>query len=80
MHQLPAGIAAALRYAIAMLMTYLVSSDTISAETAEGIATILVTLAVMAYGIIKTQKLDNEPKVSDLPRPLVSAPKRKAKK
>ena len=53
---LPAALAALLRYAIALVGTYLVSAGAVDEGSLEGITTILITLATVAYGVYRTRK------------------------
>jgi hypothetical protein len=51
---LPTTLAAALRYGISILGTFLVARGIIPAENIEGIITLLITVATVGYGLWKT--------------------------
>jgi hypothetical protein len=53
---LPTTLAAALRYAITILGTFLVSHGYVSAESLPGITTLVVTVATVGYGLYKTHQ------------------------
>lgn len=53
---LPTLAAVILRYAVALLGTYLVSKGIVDEESIEGIATLVITAATVAYGIWKTRQ------------------------
>lgn len=53
---LPAALAAGLRYLIAMLGTYAVGRGWVQPENVEGIATVLLTAATVAYGVWRTRQ------------------------
>lgn len=52
---LPTVLAAALRYLIATLGTFAVAKGWVDAENIEGIATIGLTIATVAYGLWRTR-------------------------
>lgn len=51
---LPTTLAAALRYGISILATFLVARGIIPAENVEGVVTMLVTVVTVGYGLYKT--------------------------
>ena len=53
---LPAALAAALRYLITMLGTFAVAKGWVKAENIDGILTVIVTLATVGYGLLKTYR------------------------
>jgi hypothetical protein len=53
---LPAVLAAALRYLIATGGTFAVARGWVDPENIEGIATMLITVATVAYGLYRTRK------------------------
>lgn len=53
---LPATLAAALRYGIALLLPYLVSKGVIPEGSTESILTYALVIATVAYGLWKTYK------------------------
>lgn len=53
---LPAVLAAGLRYLIATAGTFAVARGWVSAESLPGIATVIATLATVAYGLYKTRQ------------------------
>lgn len=52
---LPTALAAALRYLITILGTYAIGKGWVDAENIEGIATLIVTIATVAYGLYRTR-------------------------
>lgn len=53
---LPTTLAAALRYGISLLGTFLVARGYVDADNVDGILTMLVTIATVAYGLFKTRQ------------------------
>ncbi len=52
---LPPTAAAALRYTISLLGTYLVTAGYLDADTLQGLLTIATVVATVAYGLYKTR-------------------------
>jgi hypothetical protein len=55
-HALPTTLAAAFRYAISILGTFLVARGIIPVEHIEGVITLILTAATVGYGLYKTHQ------------------------
>ncbi len=53
---LPPTLAAALRYAVSLIGTYLVAKGYVDSDNIEGIATMLTVAAAVVYGLITTRQ------------------------
>lgn len=59
-HALPDTLAALFRYVIATVGAYLVGAGYVDAENIDGIATLLFTIATVAYGLYQTHRKKRE--------------------